>query len=383
MRNTSQDVLSPALSLRRRAIARLSYFGIMFCAGMGMALAALAASHSSSPSAAEVALGHQLFQDPSLSADGKTACASCHQPDRFYTDGRPTSLGAFGRPGTRNTPSLLTVSDHQPLFWDGRRTRLDKAVLDPFLHPAELALSSRATLVKRLQTPAYRRAFTQAFGAAPASASSTLTEVGYALAAFVRAQPQPLTPFDRYQATHDPRTLSPQALAGLYLFAGSAGCSQCHRLEGTPVRFTDDAFHSTGTGLLGISAKLSALLHRISIQPTDIGALGREVGTHPDIAALGRFVVTHRPGDVGLFRTPSLRYVADTGPYMHDGSVPTLEAAVDQEVYWRGLASGQPLSLTVSERADLIAFLRALSLPYPRPTRSTKTVVATDASSRR
>lgn len=280
-----------------------------------------------------------------------------------YVDSRPTSRGAYGRQGTRNTPSLLTIADGQPFFWDGRRQQLEKAVLDPFRHPAELALSSDAQLVERLRTPAYRKAFAQAFGAAPPDAASTLEETGMALAAFVRSLPRPATAFDRYQATHDAQAMSPQALEGLRLFTGKAGCASCHSLAGTPARFSDEAFHPTGTGLGDVAARLPDLLQRVTAQSLPVDALGREIGIQPDVAALGRFAVTHHASDVGLFRTPSLRYVANTAPYMHDGSVPTLEAAVDQEIYWRGLSKGQSLSLTVSERNDLISFLHALSVP--------------------
>jgi cytochrome c peroxidase len=248
------------------------------------------------------------------------------------------------------------------LFWDGRRTRLDKAVLDPFLHPVELGLVNQADLVERLQKPNYRQAFAKAFGDAPTSASSTLTETGTALKAFIRSLPRPEVPYDLYRSGRDPHALSPQALEGLRLFTGKARCSQCHGLGDTPSRFTDDGFHPTGTGLLNVAAHLSRLLRHVATQPINVAMLGREVGTNADLSALGRFMVTHQAKDIGLFRTPSLRYVVNTAPYMHDGSVPTLDEAVDQEAYWRGLTQGRPLSLTVSERADLIAFLRALSI---------------------
>ena len=309
----------------------------------------------------QATLGQELFFDPTLSADGKTSCASCHQPQRNYTDGRAVSRGAFGRIGTRNTPSLLTVDGDAAFFWEGRRQRLEDAVLDPFLHPVELGLPNETVLLKHLQTPSYRKAFANAFGTSR-FADPTREELGAALAAFVRSLPKPSTPFDRYQMAHDKLALSQDAQQGMALFIGKANCSQCHRLEGAPVRFTDNLFHSTGTGLQNIAAQLPALSQRLSAEPIDIAQLGREIGTHADVAALGRFVVTHSPADMGMFRTPSLRYVADTAPYMHDGSVATLEDAVDQEIYWRGLSSGQQLSLTVRERVELIAFLRALSL---------------------
>jgi len=327
-------------------------------------LAPLIATDMPSPISAQEALGRKLFFDTALSADGKTSCASCHQPEQAYSDARPTSKGAYGRLGTRNTPSLLDVSENQPFFWDGRRQKLSQAVMDPFLHPVELALADDTDLLRHLQTPRYQKAFAMAFGTS-GRASATLDEIGVALSAFVRTIPKPPTPFDRYLATHDEHILTREALDGFQLFTGKAACSQCHQLVGSPVRFSDNAFHSTGTGLQNVVVKLPTLSRQLSYESADVALLGREIGTREDIAALGRFVVTHRAGDVGLFRTPSLRYVANTAPFMHDGSVSTLAGAVDQEIYWRGLASGQPLSLTVHERGDLVAFLKAISLEDP------------------
>lgn len=341
-----------------RTLAWACAVGIL---GLAVAGGALVFRHATPSASAQLALGRQLFFDPSLSADGKTSCSSCHQPDHAYSDGRTVSKGAFGLTGTRNTPSLLALSDGEPMFWEGRRERLEDAVLDPFLHPVELALPDDHALTERLQTPSYRKAFAAAFGTSD-SDSPTRQQLGTALATYVRSLPKPQTPFDRYQATHDTHLLSQDALQGMDLFTGKAGCVQCHKLEGTPAHFSDNGFHSTGTGLQNVAAQLPDLLRRLSIEHIDVADVGREIGTHADVASLGRFVVTHQPTDIGLFRTPSLRYVADTGPYMHDGSVATLEDAVDQEIYWRGLSSGQQLSLTVRERLQIIAFLKALSL---------------------
>lgn len=131
------------------------------------------------------------------------------------------------------------------------------------------------------------------------------------------------------------------------------------------MRFTDNAFHASGTGLQSVDASLPKLSVEVASMPTDATSVGRTISDRQELSALGRFMATHAPADVGMFRTPSLRYVANTAPYMHDGSIATLEAAVDQEIYWRGLSSGHPLSLTLHERSALLAFLRAISLPAP------------------
>jgi cytochrome c peroxidase len=347
--------------MANRTLAWACAAGIL---GLAVVGSVLVLRHALPSVSAQLALGQRLFFDPSLSADGKTSCSSCHQPEHAYSDGRPVSKGAFGLTGTRNTPSLLALSDGEPLFWDGRRERLEDAVLDPFLHPVELALPNDHALTERLETPTYRKAFAVAFGTSD-SDSPTRQQLGAVLAAYVRSLPKPQTPFDRYQVTHDTHLLSQDALQGMDLFSGKAGCAQCHKVEGAPARFSDDNFHSTGTGLQNVAAQLPVLSQHVATENIDVTEMGREIGTHADVASLGRFVVTHQPADIGLFRTPSLRYVANTGPYMHDGSVPTLEDAVDQEIYWRGLSSGQQLSLTVRERLQIIAFLRAASLSEP------------------
>lgn len=345
-------------------LRRLPKFLLMGIAGLliaGSIWTWLTHSHPPSPpkEAALTALGRQLFFDSHLSADGQTSCSSCHQPEHAFSDGRVVSRGAFDHLGTRNTPSLLAVTTESSLFWDGRRLRLENAVMDPFEHPLEMALRDDATLQALLQTPSYRDAFTRAFGVE--DSAPTREQIALALAAFVRSLPHPDTAFDHDQTHRDDSVLSREAKEGLRLFTGKAGCAACHHLQGSPTRFTDDEFHATGTGLQTIESRLPQLSAEVARQSTDATFIGRAVAARADWAAMGRFVVTHQPGDMGLFRTPSLRYVADTAPYMHDGSVPTLEAAVDQEIYWRGLTSGKPLSLTVSERANLIAFLGALS----------------------
>ncbi|MBB3226233.1 cytochrome c peroxidase [Luteibacter sp. Sphag1AF] len=308
-----------------------------------------------------ISLGERLFFDASLSSDGQTRCAACHQPEHAFADSRATARGAFGRIGTRNTPSLLALTDEAPLFWDGRRSTLEAASFDPLIHPREMGHSDENEIIAALSSPSYRAAFARAFGTGSAGAPGRET-VSRALSAYIRNLPRPPVPFDRYVEDKNPSSLSREAREGFRLFTGKAGCDSCHKLSGKPVQFTDHTFHPTGTGLQTLDGQLPLLAKDVVTGSTDPGAIGRLIAERPDLAATGRFSVTHEPSDLGLFRTPSLRYVADTAPYMHDGSVPTLEAAVDQEIYWRSLSSGHPISLTVSERASLIAFLQSISL---------------------
>ncbi|WP_234712089.1 cytochrome-c peroxidase [Burkholderia pseudomallei] len=310
--------------------------------------------------AQRLALGKQLFNDPSLSVDGSVRCASCHMPEKSYTDGRVTAVGVYGRVGTRNTPSLLSVeiAKEGAFFWDGRRTVLEQAVLDPLTNPVEMGLHDQTQVTQRIaQNSAYRAAFTQAF---PTHRDAfTPEQVGVALATYIRSLTPPESAFDRY-LHGDRAALNPRALLGLTLFQGKAGCAECHRLDGSPPVLTDHVYHRTGVGLDGITANLPALTEGVIARSLHGSAIGDRVATHADEAQLGRFNVTQDPADIGLFRTPSLRGVAHTAPYMHDGSVPTLEDAIDREVYYRSLQAGRPLNLSVEERLDLTEFLRSL-----------------------
>lgn len=310
--------------------------------------------------AQRIALGKQLFSDPSLSANGTVRCASCHIPEKAYADGRVVAIGVFGRTGTRNTPSLLSVelAKEGAFFWDGRRTALEQAVLDPLTNPAEMGLHDQTELIQRVaHSPTYRTAFAHAF---PNDHSGlTPTEVGAVLAAYVHSLHPPDSAFDRY-LHGDRMALNPRAQLGLALFQGKAGCAECHRLEGSPPVLTDHGYHRTGVGLDGITTNLPMLTEGVITRSLHGSAIGDRVATHVDEAQLGRFNVTLEPADIGLFRTPSLRGVSRTAPYMHDGSVPTLEDAIDREVYYRSLQAGRPLNLSVEERLDLAEFLRSL-----------------------
>jgi cytochrome c peroxidase len=314
------------------------------------------------PSAdALVELGQQLFNDPQLSSDGTIRCASCHMPDKAYTDGRRVAVGIDGRTSTRNTPSLAIIgrSGDSSFFWDGRRATLEQAVLDPFVNPVEMGLRDDAMLLSKLiASPSYDTAFAKRFPGT--GAPITLTHLAAALSAYVRSLDQQTSAYDRYQAQHDSTALSAQAQQGLIIFSGKGECAQCHRLEGSPVALTDHAYHRTGVGLSAVEEDLPALTQAVverSLQNADIG---NRVATHADEAQLGRFNVTRNPADIGLFRTPSLRGVALTAPYMHDGSVSTLDEAIDREVYYRSLQAGRPLNLSVKEKQELRAFLETL-----------------------
>lgn len=308
-----------------------------------------------------ITLGKQLFNDPHLSSDGTIRCASCHIPEKGYTDERRVAVGVGGRTGTRNTPSLMTIEDAQEtsFFWDGRRSALDQAVFDPLTNPVEMGLHGQAELLQRVQQePTYAQAFVQAFPEAKPAISSE--HIAAALVAYIRSLKSPESAYDRYALHNDKTALSPLALLGLTIFKGKGRCAECHLLESTPATFTDHAYHRTGVGLDAITSNLPTLTEGVIQRSLQGGDIGNRVATHADEAQLGRFNITQDPADIGLFRTPSLRDVSHTAPYMHDGSVATLDDAIDREVYYRSLQAGRPLQLTMEEREELKAFLEAL-----------------------
>ena len=328
------------------------------------------------PAASLTALGHAVFFDSALSSDGLVSCATCHRPERAYTDGRMRAVGSAGRTGTRNAPSLLDVGQQRSLFWDGRRSRLEDQALDPLFNEVEHGLAGEQQLLDRLRADArYPAAFAAAFGEA-AGETITSCHVADALAAFERTLESGPSPFDRFSAGQ--RGALPEAARqGWVIFDQLAHCTRCHLATtgaGEPALFTDHQFHSLGVGLAKVERELPRLTARVAALHRDGAPLGRDVLNDPDLAELGRFVVTLDPHDVGAFKTPGLRNVALTAPYMHDGSVPTLAEAVDLEVYSRGARDARPLILTPVQRADLVAFLQSLtsddlaaSAPTPGP----------------
>jgi len=316
---------------------------------------ALSAAKASSASPGIVALGEKLFFDASLSGAGRVSCATCHQPARAFTDGKAVAQGNAGLPATRNTPSLIDVASRPSLTWEGRETRLELQVLRPFTQSREHGLKDTAELLRRVRgDPSYQREFDAAFG----SSQIQSDDIGIALAAYLRTLTSGQSPYDTFRAGNV-GALSEPARHGYELFRGAAGCAECHRIEGGRASFTDEGFHRVGVGLPAIAAKLPELTARVTARSNaEVDALVFEDG---DIAALGRFLVTRNPRDIGAYRTPSLRNVALTAPYMHDGSVATLEEAVSLEIYYRVQDRGRLNGIGPLEQADLIEFLKALS----------------------
>lgn len=207
--------------------------------------------------------------------------------------------------------------------------------------------------------PGYAAAFHAAFPVLPGAIG--LPQVSQALASFERTLVAGTSPFDRYAYAGVRSALSAAAVRGLALFNGDARCATCHVIAARSAIFSDDRFHSVSGGLRPLGPRLSSLTRRV-MQDRERGAkLDQSVLSDAELAQLGRFLVTLDPRDIGKFRTPGLRNVARTAPYMHDGSVATLAEAVELELYYRSVDTGRPMILTPGEKDDLVEFLKALN----------------------
>jgi cytochrome c peroxidase len=287
------------------------------------ALAPLADLADNPATAAKIELGRRLFHDRRLSGDLRVSCATCHIPERAFTDGRPFSPAAEGRRMPRHTPTVLNAAYYQSWNWDGKFTSIREHTLGTMGNPRNMNLQDEQLLIARLEgVPAYRTLFLEAFGAGP-----TRERVAQAIEVYQRTLTTPDSPFDRY-ARGDKRALTDAQKRGLMLFTGKANCTECHYGS----NFTDGAFHALG------------------VKTDDPG----------------RAKVTGLDMDLKTFKTPTLRNVSLTAPYMHDGSVATLRDVID--FYDAGGGAEEPktpllrkLHLSKSEKSDLLAFLRSLT----------------------
>jgi len=272
----------------------------------------------------KVALGKRLFSDPILSADRTVSCATCHLPDRSFAGPDQLAIGVRGQKNRRNAPTLLNVAYAPALFWDGRAATLEEQALQPIADPREMA-SSPDEAVDRLRADAsYVAQFRTALGG-----PVTKENLARALASFERTLLSGDNAVDRFRAGQV-ADLNEDAKQGLWLFEGRGGCWKCH--SGSTM--TDGRFHNTGIGWGG--------------------------------GDLGRYEVTQRDLDRGAFKTPTLRDVARTAPYMHDGSIATLEEVV--RYYGKGGNSNphldrdlKPIEFSDADVRHLVAFLKALS----------------------
>lgn len=289
---------------------------------------------------AQIQLGYKLFFDPRLSTSNQIACASCHIPDLAWTDGREKSVGHNQALNKRNSPSILNVWFYKHLFWDGRSSSLEDQAFSPINSEAEMHSDMGEVTMKIRRIKAYQEEFGQVFGNKGIN-PETLTE---ALAAYQRSIVSRKADFDNFLAGKKD-AMSDAAIRGLHLFRTKARCINCH----SGPLFTDDNFHNIGL--------------------TYYGRL------HED---LGRYKVTQKPEDVGKFRTPSLRDVMRTRPWMHNGLFDNMEGIIN--MYSAGMPQPKPkpeqvndplfpktdvlikkLDLSAKEKQDVIAFLESIT----------------------
>ncbi len=292
------------------------------------------------PTTDSIALGRKLFYDVRLSRDDAHSCASCHRPDLHFADGLPVAKGFNGQLGTRNTPTVLNAAYNIAQFWDGRAASLEQQAGDPIANPKEMNQPHEVCVAKLNADQSYKDEFAKVFG----PGQITMDKIEKAIAGFERTLLSANSPFDRYQYGGDKTALSAAASRGLAIFTDKnrGNCATCHVVGEKFALFADGKFHNLGVGM----------------------------NPYGELTDLGRHVRTGLEADRGAFRTPSLRNVAKTAPYMHDGSLKTLKEVVD--FYMGGANSNpqldkeiKPLKLSAQDRSDLVTFLEALTGELP------------------
>lgn len=319
------------------------------------------------PDSAQVALGRKLFFDRRLSINGTLSCAMCHVPAQgFASNELRTSVGMEGVSLRRNAPTLLNVGFVNKLFLDGRAVTLEAQALQPMLHPDEMANPNLGAVLARIGSlPEYRPLLRNAYGDPKPSA----WRLARAVAAYERSLVAGGSSFDRWRYGGQKDALGPLAQRGFALFADQ-GCIACHVVGDRDALFSDAAFHNTGVQSRseakradGTAVVLTKDLATV-VSPETL----RRIGV-PDVSDQGRAEVTRRIADWRAFRTPSLRNVALTAPYMHDGSFASLGDVLDY--YASGGAPEdtqqdkrlRPFALDASDKDALIAFLESLTSP--------------------
>jgi cytochrome c peroxidase len=308
---------------------------------------------------AAVDLGRALFFDRRLSANGTLSCAMCHVPEQGFTHNEVrTPVGLEGRAVRRNAPALYNVAYRPALFLDGRESSLEEQIWSPLLAENEMGNVDRESVLTRVAAlDDYANRFTAVY-----EAGLTAATLGDALASYQRGLLSGDSPFDRYHFAGVADALDAREQQGFTVFK-EAGCPGCHRIGDDAALFTDDTFHNTGVGFR--ARHEPAQPARLQIAPGVFTELTVTVAV-PKIEDEGRFEVTGREADRGRFRTPTLRNVALTAPYMHDGSLATL---ADVVAYYDAGGSGdprqdpriRPLHLSDGDQAALVAFLKALT----------------------
>ncbi len=311
----------------------------------------------------KIELGRLLFNDARFSSDNSISCASCHHSNKAFTDGLKVPKGVNNLSGLRNAPTVINAAFYKTYFLDGREPSLEAQSLGPFINPVEHRLKNYKKIIKVIHSdPDYPQMFEQAFNIP--KDQITIQFVSKAIASFERTLIAGNSLFDQYYFGRDHTKLSESAARGLRLFRRKGNCANCHEISFDNALFMDNRFYNIGVGFNHLKPKLNEIISSLkqgkSVKMLDLSP--------EQLSELGRFNVTNIILDIGKYKTPTLRNISLTAPYMHDGSMKTLEEVVDY--YDKGGDKNRfidpaiyPLHFTKQEKIDLVAFMKSLTSP--------------------
>ncbi|MHB1332604.1 MAG: cytochrome-c peroxidase [Sulfuriferula sp.] len=332
----------------------------------------------------KIKLGDKLFHDKRFSSTGQVSCATCHDAKKTFTDSPlRVSQGINKLKGTRNAPTVVNSAYFHKLFWDGREPSLEEQSKDPMVNPVEMGLPNHEPVLKIIRTdPDYIKAFKTVFG--KSGDQLTMDEVKKAIASFERTLVSGDSPFDHYYFGGDKKAMTTAQIRGFKVFMGQGRCVSCHTVEQDQALFTDNRFHNIGIGINQMQKEVPRLAGEFLKAKAQGGNVDKAVLSDPKTSNLGRFAVTEALDDMGSFKTSTLRNIAMTAPYMHDGSLKTLKEVVihynNGGVTKKGdrvndfLSGGiRPLHLSEQQISDLVAFMGALTSPeYAKSVKTAK-----------
>jgi cytochrome c peroxidase len=313
----------------------------------------------------KISLGRKLFYDRRLSLNNTLSCAMCHVPEQGFTSNEmATAVGIEGRTVRRNSPTLYNIAYAKSLFHDSRETTLEQQIWAPLLAHNEMANPSIGYVIEKINSSAdYNGLFKKAFGKEPG-----METIGMAIASYERTLISANSMFDRWYYGKDKQALDAKMQRGFQLFNGKANCSSCHSITRNYALFTDNKSHNTGIGYVEAMGNTDKT-QRIQVAPgvyVDVAATLVTTVAETKLNDLGRYEITQKPEDRWKYKTPSLRNISLTAPYMHNGAFATLQQVV--EFYNRGGIANEnldplikPLNLTALEIADLTAFLESVT----------------------
>lgn len=354
------------------AIALVAAGTVLAEAPLGLPDVPIPADNPQTP--AKIALGKRLFDDTRFSTTGEVACATCHVDETAFTDSpRSVSEGINKLTGTRNAPTVVNAAYNKTQFWDGRSPSLEDQARHPFVNPVEMGQPDHEPILEVIRGDEdYVKAFRDVFGLK--ADEIAIEDVTKAIAAFERTEVAGDSAFDRWYFGGDKNAMSEEAVRGFDVFLKDGRCVSCHTIEQDHALFTDHLFHNIGVGTNDIQDRVPELARAFLVAKNEGADVDVAVLTNPDTSHLGRFAVDDQFSSMGGFKTPTLRNIAATAPYMHDGSMQTLREVVEH--YNNGgvtpadakvndfLSGGiRPLELSARQIDDLVAFMEALTSP--------------------